>query len=86
VTSRLQETAKELDCEFLVSESTYEQVHGWVQTGKEASVAIRGRQRPLRVYEVLGEHPKGPGFDGPPPAGEGAPALAGTDPGGGPAR
>lgn len=53
VTSRLQETAKELDCEFLISESTWEQVRGWVKTGKEAEVAIRGRLRPLRVYEIL---------------------------------
>jgi adenylate cyclase len=53
VTSRLQETAKELDCEFLISESTWEQVRGWVKTGKEAEVAIRGRLQPLRVYEVV---------------------------------
>ena len=53
VTSRLQETAKELDCEFLISESTWEQVRGWVKTGKEAEVEIRGRLQPLRVYEVL---------------------------------
>jgi adenylate cyclase len=53
VTSRLQETAKELDCEFLISESTWEPVRDWVKTGKEAEVAIRGRLRPLRVYEVV---------------------------------
>ena len=53
VTSRLQETAKELDCEFLISESTWEQVREWVKTGKEAEVAIRGRLQPLRVYEVV---------------------------------
>lgn len=57
VTSRLQETAKELDCEFLISESTWEQVRGWVKTGKEAEVAIRGRLQPLRVYEVVADRP-----------------------------
>jgi adenylate cyclase len=53
VTSRLQETAKELDCEFLISESTWERVRDWVKTGKQAEVMIRGRLQPLRVYEVL---------------------------------
>ncbi|MDF2440702.1 MAG: adenylate cyclase, partial [Abditibacteriota bacterium] len=55
VCSRLQETAKALNCEFLVSESTYEAVRGWVETGQEAEVEIRGRNQPLRVYEILGE-------------------------------
>jgi adenylate cyclase len=55
VTSRLQETAKELDCEFLISETTYRSVEEWVRTGQQTEVMIRGRQKPLRVYEVLGE-------------------------------
>jgi adenylate cyclase len=55
VTSRLQETAKELNCEFLISETTYLSVAEWVRTGKQAEVAIRGRDKPLRVYEVLGD-------------------------------
>ena len=53
VCSRLQETAKELNCEFLVSETTYEAVRDWVETGKEAEVEIRGRNQPLRVYEIV---------------------------------
>lgn len=55
VTSRLQETAKELDCEFLISESTYEAVKDWASTGKQAEVEIRGRKQPLRVYEIVGK-------------------------------
>lgn len=54
VTSRLQETAKQLGCDFLISENTYQAVGEWIITGQEAEVEIRGRQRPLRVYEVLG--------------------------------
>ncbi len=54
VTSRLQETAKELGCEFLISESTYEHVRDDVITGREAQVESRGRQQPLRVYEIVG--------------------------------
>jgi adenylate cyclase len=54
VTSRLQETAKSLGCEFLISESTYEYVRSWIETAQQAEVEIRGRQQPLRVYEVTG--------------------------------
>jgi adenylate cyclase len=57
VTSRLQETAKAMGCAFLISESTWASVRGWIRTGQEAEVEIRGRQQPLRVYEVLGEEP-----------------------------
>jgi len=53
VTARLQETAKELDCEFLVSEVTYQAVKDKVVTGKQAEVAIRGRKQALKVYEIL---------------------------------
>jgi adenylate cyclase len=55
VTSRLQETAKQLGVDFLVSESTYARVREHVTTGQEAEVEIRGRDRPLRVYEIVGE-------------------------------
>jgi len=54
VTSRLQETAKQLNAEFIISESTYEAVRDWVRIGQEAEVEIRGRNQALRVYEVLG--------------------------------
>jgi adenylate cyclase len=52
VCARLQETAKQLNCEFLISESTYEQVCDEVKTGRQAEVEIRGRNQPLRVYEI----------------------------------
>lgn len=55
VTARLQETAKELNCAFLVSETTYRAVPDELEIGQTAAVVIRGRQQPLRVYEVLGE-------------------------------
>ena len=55
VTSRLQETAKELRVEFLISETTYTAVSDWARTGQEADVEIRGRNQALRVYEVLGD-------------------------------
>ena len=54
VTSRLQETAKAMDVEFLISENTYAYVKGTIRTGKETEVEIRGRNQPLSVYEVIG--------------------------------
>jgi class 3 adenylate cyclase/CHASE2 domain-containing sensor protein len=55
VTARLQETAKQLGCSFLISETIFEQIRGRIRIGKRAQVEIRGREQPLRVYEVLGE-------------------------------
>lgn len=55
VTSRLQETAKQMNVEFLISESTYHFVDKLVVTGKEEEVEIRGRQQPLHVYEVTAQ-------------------------------
>jgi adenylate cyclase len=54
VTSRLQETAKELGCDFLISETTLAEIATRdFQIGRESEVAIRGRQQPLRVFEVV---------------------------------
>jgi adenylate cyclase len=53
VTSRLQETAKQMDCDFLMSQTTREFLTVPVATGRQAQVEIRGRQQPLRVFEVL---------------------------------
>jgi adenylate cyclase len=61
VTSRLQETAKALGCDFLISETTCAALNGAVKTGRETQVEIRGRNAPLRVFEVLDNdvHPSG---------------------------
>ncbi len=53
VTSRLQETAKELGCDFLISQTTCEALKTGVRTGRETTVEIRGRTQALRVFEVL---------------------------------
>ncbi len=59
VTSRLQETAKALECNFLISETTRaalgETIERQIVFGKEGEVAIRGRQQPLQVFEVVAE-------------------------------
>jgi adenylate cyclase len=61
VTSRLQETAKALGCDFLISETTCAALNGAVNTGRETQVEIRGRNAALRVFEVLDGaiHPSG---------------------------
>ena len=62
VTSRLQETAKELGCNFLISEITRDLLgetnEAQIAFGKAGQVAIRGRQQPLQVYEILTEQSK----------------------------
>ena len=55
VSSRLQETAKSLGCDFLISETTCESLDETIRIGRETQVEIRGRQAPLRVFEVLDE-------------------------------
>lgn len=54
VTARLQETAKQLNSDFLISESTYSELTSDVTIGNRAEMEIRGRDRPLQVYEILG--------------------------------
>jgi adenylate cyclase len=53
VTSRMQETAKQLDANFLISETTQASLKQPVALGRRSEVEIRGRQRPLVVHEVL---------------------------------
>lgn len=53
VASRLQEAAKAMDCDFLISETTYAAVNKEVPTGRSSQIEIRGRVQPLWVYEVV---------------------------------
>lgn len=59
VTSRLQETAKSLGADFLISETTLaclsDDLSKQIQFGVETEVEIRDREKPLRVYEVRSE-------------------------------
>jgi adenylate cyclase len=66
VTSRLQETAKAMGCDFLISETTCdlldETIKQQVIFGRTDEVEIRGRQQPLEVFEVLSEQSKWEGL------------------------
>ena len=50
VAARLQELAKELEADTLVSEATYRQVEGRFQFVPLAPVVLRGRQEPTAIY------------------------------------
>lgn len=57
VAARLQELAKELEAETLVSEATCREVEGKFQLQPGPGVVLRGRKEPTRVYQLLGEKP-----------------------------
>lgn len=51
--SRLESLNKELDTQFLISESTYERVKDFVRVKKYNDIHIKGKQEKIDVYEVL---------------------------------
>ncbi|HPD18126.1 MAG TPA: adenylate/guanylate cyclase domain-containing protein [Candidatus Goldiibacteriota bacterium] len=51
--SRLESLNKELDTQFLISETTYEQVKDFVKVRKYENILIKGKQEKIDVYEVL---------------------------------
>jgi adenylate cyclase len=52
VAARLQELAKELEADTLVSEATYRQVEGTFQFIALEPVVLRGRQEPTPIYRL----------------------------------
>jgi len=53
VAARLQELAKELEADTLVSEATYRQVEGQFRFQALKPVVLRGRQEPTPLYHLL---------------------------------
>ena len=53
VAARLQELAKELEADTLVSAATYRQVEGRFQLEELAPVVLRGRQEPTPIYRLM---------------------------------
>ena len=53
VAARLQELAKELEADTLVSEATYRQVEGQFRFQALEPVVLRGRQEPTLLYRLL---------------------------------
>ena len=52
VAARLQEWAKELEADTLVSEATFREVQGQFRFIPEEPVALRGRQEPTMIYRL----------------------------------
>jgi adenylate cyclase len=60
VAARVEGLNKELGTTFLITEDTYPTLLGRVQVADRGEMKVKGRHRPVRVYEVLGlEDPVG---------------------------
>jgi adenylate cyclase len=53
VAARLQELAKELEADTLISEATFREVEGRVQATPEPATVLRGRKEPTPIYRLL---------------------------------
>jgi adenylate cyclase len=52
VAARLQELAKEVDADTLISQATFQALKGQYQTSPEPSVVLRGRKEPTNAYRL----------------------------------
>jgi adenylate cyclase len=52
--SRLESNTKDLGCNVLISEDTYEKVKHVVQARQVKEITVKGRKQPVMTYEVLG--------------------------------
>ncbi len=60
VATRVEGLNKELGTTFLITEDTYVLLPSWVQVADHGEMKVRGRHRPVRVYEMLSrEDPTG---------------------------
>ena len=58
--SRLEGANKQYGTELLISETTRERVHNELPTRELDLIQVKGRQRPTRIFELLGEGPLEP--------------------------
>ena len=58
VAARLQELAKEVDADTLISQATFQALEGQFQTVPEPSVVLRGRKEPTITYRLNALSPK----------------------------
>jgi adenylate cyclase len=52
VAARLQELAKEVDADTLISQATFQALEGRFQTAPEPAVVLRGRKEPTATYRL----------------------------------
>ncbi|MEA3506513.1 MAG: adenylate/guanylate cyclase domain-containing protein [Elusimicrobiota bacterium] len=55
LTSRLEKLNKEFGTVILISEPTYKEVKDYIQAREIPSVSIRGKEKVIKVYDVLGK-------------------------------
>jgi class 3 adenylate cyclase len=60
VASRIEGLNRDLDTSILISHATYQCVADSVAVGKTAETAVKGRIKPVQVYEVVDLRPKDP--------------------------
>jgi class 3 adenylate cyclase len=44
---------------IIVSDHTYQQVHGWFRTEALGPIQVKGKSRPIKAYRILEEKPRG---------------------------
>ncbi|HET91635.1 MAG TPA: adenylate/guanylate cyclase domain-containing protein [Chloroflexi bacterium] len=54
VASRIEDLNRELGTSILISRATYERIAAHITIGKTAETHVKGRVKPVQVYEVLG--------------------------------
>lgn len=63
VSSRLEALTKEYGCDIILSESTYERCADRVWARELDRVRVKGRSKPTRIYELIGERSRVLSFD-----------------------
>lgn len=52
--SRVESLTKEYNCDIIISESVYEKVQGKIDTKKLGVATVKGKSRPVEIYQLLG--------------------------------
>jgi len=53
--SRLEGVNKQFGTKVIISETTYELARDWIEARELDLIAVKGKEKPIRIYELLGE-------------------------------
>jgi adenylate cyclase len=62
--SRMESQTKEAKCRILISESTYEAAKDFIEVKERGSITVKGKEIPVKAYEVTGLKPNAPDYIG----------------------